>query len=74
MMYLKLGIVAAVFVGLAFSHGLAYKKGRDAVLAKLAADRIEILKDGRKIDEEVLAADDDELLCMLVECVPDKHN
>lgn len=42
--------------------------GREAVLQRLQDDRITILKDGQAIDNEVLAADSDELCSMLGGC------
>lgn len=58
----------ALLAGIAYSHSMAYRAGKDSVLTELKDSRITILKDGRKIDEEVLSADDDALFCMLVDC------
>ena len=48
-----------------------YNAGKQSVLQNLSSDRVEVLKDGRKIDADVLAADDDGLICLLIECEPD---
>jgi len=42
--------------------------GREAVLQRLQDDRIAVFKDGVKIDNDVLAADSDELCSMLGGC------
>lgn len=42
--------------------------GREAVLQRLQDDRIAVFKDGIRIDNEVLAADSDELCSMLGGC------
>jgi hypothetical protein len=49
-----------------YAYVWGYSSGKQAVLAKLQADRIVLMKDGRRIDDEVLSADDSELLCLLV--------
>lgn len=43
--------------------------GREAVLQRLQDDRIAVFKDGVKIDNDVLAADSDELCQMLGGCL-----
>lgn len=60
-------LLAAALVGGVYVKGRA--DGRAGVLSKLADDRITILKDGKKIDEQVLAADDDALCALLGGCV-----
>lgn len=61
--------VAAAMTGI-YVKGRA--DGRAVVAAKLAEDRITILRDGKAIDYEVLAADDDALCGLLGGCgVPD---
>ncbi|WP_287384967.1 hypothetical protein [Mesorhizobium sp.] len=60
-------LLAAALVGGVYVKGRA--DGRASVLSKLADDRITILKDGKKIDEQVLAADDDALCALLGGCV-----
>lgn len=69
--YLYGAIMLAIVAALSTSHYYAYSAGKQSIVAKLQSDRIEILKDGKRIDEEVLAADDDTLYCMLTECLPD---
>ncbi|WEX10264.1 hypothetical protein [Chelativorans sp. AA-79] len=70
--WIKLGAALAVLAALAVSHGAAYRAGKSAVLGKLASDRITIMKDGRRIDEEVLGADDGALCALLGGCLPDE--
>jgi hypothetical protein len=72
MMYLRLVVIGGTLVGLTFTHLYAYNMGRQSILARLADDRISILKDGKKIDEEVLSADDDQLCRLLGGCVSDQ--
>ncbi|RWG39431.1 MAG: hypothetical protein E5X40_14400 [Mesorhizobium sp.] len=60
-------LLAAALVGGIYVKGRA--DGRASVLSKLADDRVTILKDGKKIDEQVLAADDDALCALLGGCV-----
>ena len=50
---------------------LAYGAGRQSVLQKLASDKVEVLKNGQKVDAAVYAADDDGLVCLLIACVDD---
>lgn len=65
---------AVVLIGLAV--GGAYLKGqadgRAVIAEQLQADRITILKDGKKIDDEVLRADDFALCELLGGCLPDR--
>lgn len=64
-----LGIVAALY-GAGYLSGR--QDGRDALLARLAADKAHIVKDGKEIDHEVLGADDDALCRLLGGCgLPD---
>lgn len=58
--------VASITLGI--SHSMAYRAGKTAVLERLKDDRITILKDGRRIDDEVLKADDSELCSYLGGC------
>lgn len=64
-------IYAIVIIGLLFSHYKVYDTGRMSVIAQLRDDRIEVLKNGKRIDESVLIADDATLLCMLTNCKSD---
>ena len=65
MSYLKLAAAASIAGLLTFTHLYAYNAGKDKILSRLQSDRIEVLKDGKAIDEEVLGADDN-LLCDLL--------
>ncbi|MCF6120548.1 hypothetical protein L2449_27365 [Mesorhizobium muleiense] len=60
-------LLVGVIIGCVYVKGRA--DGRARVLSQLADDRITILKDGKKIDEQVLAADDDALCALLGGCV-----
>lgn len=70
---LKWGGMAVAFV---LAAGWLYLEGRsagrDSVLAKLRDDRIQILKDGEKIDEAIDLADDSGLCALLGGCVADR--
>lgn len=69
--YLALTIVVISILG--WGYASAYKSGKNEVVQKLQADRVEILKDGKSIDENVLSADDDGLVCILLDnCESDK--
>lgn len=72
--YLKLGIGA--LAGAALMAGPVYFYGKSAgradVVAQLKDNRISILKDGKKIDENVLASDDAALCGLLGGCLPDQ--
>lgn len=70
--YLYAAIALAVIAGLSTSHYMVYDAGKQAVVSKIQGDRITILQGGKRIDDKVLTADDDALLCMLIECVSDK--
>lgn len=61
---------AAIVIISIITYGGAsiYKAGKDEVYDKLKDDRITILEDGRAIDKDVLGADDDALVCKLVDC------
>ncbi len=66
--YLIIGAVlaAGLVIGGSYWHG--YANGKEAVLQKLKDERITLLKDGQKIDDEVLNADDAELCELLGSC------
>ena len=66
--YLKIAAIVAGVALIGYSYIRVYNAGKDAVYAKLKDDRISILKDGKAIDEKVLSADDNELMCLLVAC------
>lgn len=59
------GAIALVLIG---THYFSYNAGRQSVLQKLSNDRVEVLKDGQKVDAAVYAADDGELVCLLIDC------
>lgn len=67
--YIKIAIIVAGIAVLGYAGLSIYNAGKDSVYDKLKDDRITILQDGKKIDEEVLAADDDELYCLVIDCV-----
>lgn len=60
-------VLAAVLVALAYWIGRL--DGRAALAAELTRNRITILKDGKAIDNEVLAADDPALCELLGGCL-----
>ncbi|TPM06755.1 MULTISPECIES: hypothetical protein [unclassified Mesorhizobium] len=60
-------VLAAILVALAYMVGRL--DGRAALAAELTGNRITILKDGKAIDNEVLAADDPALCAMLGGCL-----
>ena len=65
---MKIYIYAVAALLIASSYWLTYHAGKKSVLHKLTGSRIEVLKDGKKIDADVLAADDDSLICLLTNC------
>lgn len=65
---LKIGTRIAMIVIVTCGMWASYNAGKQSVLQRLSADRIEVLKDGQKIDAAVYAADNDGLVCMLVNC------
>lgn len=66
--YLYGAIALATIAGLSTSHIMAYNAGKQSVLQRLQNDRITVFKDGKRIDDDVLGADDSGLLCMLTDC------
>lgn len=62
--YLYAGAAILVVAALWFT----YNAGRQSVLQRLASDKVEVLKDGKKVDAAVYAADDDGLICLLYPC------
>ena len=62
-------LVAAAFVSVIVLIGGSYmagrSDGRESLLKKLAADRVVLLQDGKRIDETVYKADD-AALCILI--------
>lgn len=61
-------VYAVVALLVVASYWFIYDAGKKSVIAKLTSDRIEVLQDGKKIDADVLAADDDRLICLLTNC------
>lgn len=62
------GAMALALVG---THYFMYNAGKQSVLQRLSSDRVEVIKDGQKVDATVYAADDDGLVCLLIDCQPD---
>lgn len=50
-------------------YGFGFQRGREAVLAHIASDRVRILVDGKAIDNAVLASDDSALCDRLGGCL-----
>lgn len=69
--YAYVALAVIVIGALGWGYASAYKSGKDSVTTKLQEQKVEVLKDGKKIDEKVLAADDDSLVCMLIDCASD---
>lgn len=60
-------LLVAILVAAAYLYGR--HDGRAGLAAELTSDRITILKDGKAIDNETLAADDPALCDMLGGCL-----
>ncbi len=72
-LYIYIGLAVAVLLGAGWWSLTLYNAGKDSVVEKLKDDKITILKEGRKIDENVLSTDDDGLTCILLDnCPSDK--
>lgn len=72
-LYIYIGLAVAVLMGAGWWSVKLYNAGKDSVVEKLKDDKITILKEGRKIDENVLSTDDDGLTCILLDnCPSDK--
>ena len=72
--WLKIGSGAVAGAVLAFGPVYFYGKsvGQAEVVSELKDDRIDVLKDGKKIDEEVFNSDDAALCSLLGGCeLPD---
>lgn len=67
-LYIYAAVALAAIAGLSTLSYMSYSAGKQSVLDRLKDDRITVLQDGKKIDDSVLAADDDALYCMLVNC------
>lgn len=66
--YAYVALAVIVIGALGWGYTSAYKSGKDSVTAKLQEDKITVLKDGKAVDEKVIAADDPSLVCMLIDC------
>lgn len=64
---IKWMIFACVAIIILFTHYQLFRFGQSYVISELQSQRVEILKDGKKIDESVLTDSDDGLLCRLLE-------
>lgn len=68
---LKPYIYGAMALALVGTHYFMYNAGKQSVIQRLSSDRLEVLKDGQKVDAAVYDADDDGLVCLLIDCQPD---
>lgn len=66
--YVKIIIIVVAISAIGYSYIRVWNAAQESVYAKLKDDRITILQDGKKIDDTVLQANDDELLCLVVDC------
>lgn len=64
-------IYGAIALALIGTHYFSYNAGRQSILQKLSDDRVQVVKDGQKVDAAVYAADDDGLVCLLIDCQSD---
>ncbi|WP_417702391.1 hypothetical protein [Pseudophaeobacter sp.] len=63
-------LAVSVIAGGIYLYG--HQRGATSVLQRLQSERITVLKDGKKIDEEALGADDTGLCALLGGCeLPD---
>ena len=65
---MRIYVYLAAVVAFAAMLFASYTAGKRSVVYKLQSDRIEVLQDGKKIDADVLAVDDDGLICLLINC------
>lgn len=70
-LYIYAGAVIAIIAALVFGYASAYKSGKQSIVTKLQEDKIVVLENGKRVDEKVIAADDDSLVCMLIDCSSD---
>lgn len=61
-------VYAALVLIIVASYWFIYAAGKQSVLQRLSSDRVEVIKDGQKVDAAVYAADDDGLICLLTDC------
>lgn len=66
--YLAAGALVAVVTAVIASNLVGRVQGRSALERELLADRVQILKDGKDITDEVLNADDAGLCKLLGGC------
>ena len=65
------GIAVAIVVAAGWLYLEGRSAGRESVLAKLRDDKIQILKDGKEIDDAVDLSDDSALCALLGGCDAD---
>lgn len=70
-LYVAVGAIAVAGLALSGAYLKGRGDGRAALVAQLQADRIILMKDGRKIDDQVATADDPVLCALLGGCLPD---
>ncbi|MEZ2132681.1 MULTISPECIES: hypothetical protein [unclassified Sinorhizobium] len=70
---IKLPAAAVIGAGLMFfpAKWVGQSEGKQIILASLKDDKITILEEGKKIDAEAIAADDDGLCVLLGGCLQD---
>jgi hypothetical protein len=66
--YAYIALAVIVIGALGWGYASAYKSGKDSITSKLQEDKVIVLKDGKAIDQKVIAADDPALVCMLIDC------
>jgi hypothetical protein len=66
--YAYIALAVIVLGALSWGYASAYKSGKDSITAKIQEDKVIVLKDGKAIDEKVIAADDPSLVCLLIDC------
>lgn len=65
---MRIYLILAVALAAIGALWASYNAGKQSVVSKLQSDRIEVLQDGKKIDANVFAANDDNLICLLIDC------
>lgn len=59
-----------VIIGIGYSiYAIGYHRGRTAILERMASDRVQVLIDGKEIDNAVLGSDDSALCDRLGGCL-----
>lgn len=67
--YVYLAIIVIVIGSALTAVTIAYVSGKNSEINRIRTDQVQILRDGKRIDEEVAGSDDDSLYCRLVKCV-----